>query len=79
MESFVNDESFDLIGAFTEAKSLYNGLSTSEKEDFKDCVYATYDSVDFSELIRCIFCFIIVKKGLSKDNPFFNNIFLMLF
>ncbi len=50
MESFVNDESFDLIGAFTEAKSLYNGLSTSEKEDFKDCVYATYDSVDLVNL-----------------------------
>ncbi|MDO5389263.1 MAG: hypothetical protein Q4F63_08510, partial [Clostridia bacterium] len=43
LNSYVDDNSYDVASAAEEAKSMYRALSEEEKEDFKSMALITYD------------------------------------
>ena len=50
MENYLADNSYDVTSAVEEAKSMYYALSSEEREDFKNCLYASYNAMDIAAL-----------------------------
>ncbi len=50
MESYLADNSYDVISAMQEAKVMYKALSNEEQDDFYSCVLAVYDMVEVTTL-----------------------------
>ena len=50
MEAYYADPSYDVQSAISDAKSMYYNLSDEEREDFKNCLYSSYNFSDVQVL-----------------------------